>query len=325
MTTHSAQLQKLQELIITLFNDPFSLADLSDPEYQERVWLRAEGPEVDSLEDALDYFYEGFHFYECYDRILGKSLAAEYLHEHNVNLLTKLNDALRIYESKIDSYRICSGTCIGRNYPCGCSCDILLSKEDQQKILDDSQWHAIQSMAKDLYDNLSRLELMGMHIDSEHECFKEILDNVVGQKVASIELGHGSFLTIDLGKLVSKATKQKNREFRNVGEWHFWVYMCAWRIDKDNKPLAASSDPREKIATKIQEIAGTTLTKYEILNASLDTKFYFDDSITLTLFNISTDDEEQWMLFTPDKKVLVIGPADTWTYRLSSLNKLNRS
>ena len=97
-------------------------------------------------------------------------------------------------------------------------------------------------------------------------------------------MGHGSFLTIDFGKLTSTVKKLKNREVTcTFGEWHLWIYTCSWRIDKDNKPLIASNDPRDKIAAKIQEIAGTTITTYE-MNASLDAKFYFGTSLTLTLF-----------------------------------------
>lgn len=141
----------------------------------------------------------------------------------------------------------------------------------------------------------------------------KILDAVVGQEVTRIRLGHGSFLSINLGELTTWTERRRGKEINLFdSEWQLWVYMCAWRIDKDDRPFVASSDPREKIAEKLQELAGTTLTKYEILNASLDFKFYFDTSVTLTLFNTSTDDEEQWMLFTPEKKTLVIGPADTW-------------
>lgn len=153
----------------------------------------------------------------------------------------------------------------------------------------------------------------------KNKTIQEILNKILGQKVNAIKLGHGSMLSIDLGNPVIKEIKTKNgiRSYTH-GEWHLWVYMCAWRIDKANKPFIASDDPREQIAKKLQILAGTTITQCEILNASLDTKLYFDNTITLTLFNMNTDDAKQWMLFAPDKNVLVIGPADNWYYEAAS-------
>lgn len=154
------------------------------------------------------------------------------------------------------------------------------------------------------------------------QTFAEISKNLIGQKVSAIKLGVGSFLTLDFGQLHTKLTKTKTGKelIHTFGEWHLWVYMCAWRIDKNGKPYIASSDDRTKIAQIIKELFDTVLTKWELLNPSLDTKWYFDDHITLTLFNTSTEDEDQWLLFTPEDMVLTIGPGDTWTYQPSGAN-----
>lgn len=144
-----------------------------------------------------------------------------------------------------------------------------------------------------------------------------ILNKLIGQKVSAIDLGHGSFLTIDFGTLIEK---QGPRHKYLVGQCHLWVYMCGWRIDKDNQPLIASSDSRDKISDAIRTIAGTTLTNY-VLNSALDAQFSFDNNISLTLFNTSTEDEEQWMLYLWEQDVryvLVIGPGNSWYYEPSS-------
>lgn len=145
----------------------------------------------------------------------------------------------------------------------------------------------------------------------------EILNKLIGQRVSAINLGHGSFLTIDLGNLFEKQGKLHTYL---VGQYHLWVYMCAWRIDKDNKPLVASSDSRDKIRDTIAIIAGATLINY-VLYSSLDAQFSFNDNVTLTLFNISTQDEKQWMLYVWEndiRNVLVIGPGNSWYYRPAS-------
>ncbi len=161
-----------------------------------------------------------------------------------------------------------------------------------------------------------------------YQAIAEIIRKVIDQKGSKIEVGICSFLTIDFGKLctIKRTYKNgKNREYTS-GEWHLWVYMCAWRIDKNGRPYVASSDVRTKIAECIKELVGTTLTKWELLNTSLDTKWYFGEHTTLTLFNTSTQDEDQWLLFTPETlgecrrpcMVLTFGPGDIWAYEPSN-------
>jgi hypothetical protein len=60
------------------------------------------------------------------------------------------------------------------------------------------------------------------------------------------------------------------------------------------------------------------LVRFEILNNSMDVKFFFENRITLTLFNSNGKDKEQRALFTPDKNVLVIGPGNAIVYKLES-------
>ncbi len=159
-----------------------------------------------------------------------------------------------------------------------------------------------------------------MIANNEQPSIQQILHKVIGQKATVVELGHGSCITIDLGPLIEKKGKKNSYM---VGQYRLWAYMCAWRIDKDNKPYSASNDSRAIIKSKLQALAGAFITKYEILNDSLDTKFYFDANITLTLFNINTQDEyaKQWMLYIWEenvRNVLVIGPGNSWYYRPAS-------
>lgn len=52
---------------------------------------------------------------------------------------------------------------------------------------------------------------------------------------------------------------------------------------------------------------------------TMETKFIFDHSFVLHTFPLNfIDPYEHWMLFTPDGKVLVLGPALQWSFELSS-------
>lgn len=153
-----------------------------------------------------------------------------------------------------------------------------------------------------------------MIANNEQPSIHQILHKIIGQKVTRVTLGYGSFITIDLGTLIEKKGKKNSYM---VGQYHLWVYMCAWRIEKDSIPLVASSDSREKISNTLQIIAGATLINY-VLNSSLDAQFTFDNNVNLILFNTNTQDEKQWMLYLWEndiRNVLVIGPGNSWYYR----------
>ncbi len=145
------------------------------------------------------------------------------------------------------------------------------------------------------------------------------IKNIINMKATRIFLGHGSFLSIDFGKLV-KVKVHSNREVhvQTRGEWHLWIYMCCWRIDRGGDPLVGSNDSQDKIRLKLSEIQDIKLINFEILNNSLDLKLSFENNVAIWLFNCNTEEDEHWMLFTPDHHVLTAGPANQVFYGSSS-------
>jgi hypothetical protein len=147
---------------------------------------------------------------------------------------------------------------------------------------------------------------------------RDITNKVNGLKAYNVKLGHGSFLTIDFGKPIEISVKtKKGIEKFTRGEWHLWVYMCAWRIDKDDRALVGSSDPREKIESVLKKIDGEELISFE-LKRSLDAVLVFSGKYELRMFNINTEDQDQWMIYTPDKNVLTVGPGNKCSYEPAS-------
>lgn len=133
-------------------------------------------------------------------------------------------------------------------------------------------------------------------------------------KAWGVTLGHGSFITVEFGKPVS--SRQKERSPR--GEWHLWVYLCVWYLEKSGELLGASEDPRLKLEVALQHLEHRTLETVKIFPPAFETVFVFSEGVALHLFPISTEEDEQWMLFAPDGNVLTIGPGFKWTYESSS-------
>lgn len=142
---------------------------------------------------------------------------------------------------------------------------------------------------------------------------------LLGRKVWGASLGVGSFVTLEFGE---QRLPPIGKQQRPHGEWHLWVYCCAWRLEKGNEVTAGSEDPRDHLTTVIKQLDGLTLRSLEVLGPGLDSVFSFENDVTLRLFPVifSTEagDYEHWFLFTPDGYVLTIGPGSAWSYESAS-------
>jgi hypothetical protein len=135
------------------------------------------------------------------------------------------------------------------------------------------------------------------------------IDGLTGQRAWGVALGQGSFLTMEFGKPVQPAKASEAIH----GEWHLWLYGCAWRVEENGRVIVSSEDERSKIEREIQRLEGRVLQSFEVLTPALDAVVTFDGRIILRIFSVYTEDMESWMLFTPDK-VITVGPAGQWSY-----------
>ncbi|MEH2094221.1 hypothetical protein [Nostoc sp.] len=68
----------------------------------------------------------------------------------------------------------------------------------------------------------------------------------------------------------------------------------------------------------VKLMEGLAIKSIEILAPACDTIIYFEDEVILRLFSIYSEENEHWMLFTPDENTLVMGPGTSWSYESSS-------
>jgi len=148
------------------------------------------------------------------------------------------------------------------------------------------------------------------------ELATSLFNKILGNKPTRVKLGHGSFLTFDFGQDIEEKIKTRSGGFKTIhfGEWHLWVYMCAWRIDKKNKPFIGSNDSRDLIEHHLRELENKELKDVIILNEAFDTTLVFGDEYQLHLFSFRVTEDEQWMFFTPNNKVFTAGPGNEWSY-----------
>jgi hypothetical protein len=137
---------------------------------------------------------------------------------------------------------------------------------------------------------------------------------LLGQKTWGVSLGFGSFITLEFGQPLPPSNEHKKIH----GEWHLWLYNCAWRLEEEDRILAASGDERDKIETAIHRLDNLTLQSIDLLPPAWDAVFTFEHQILLRLFAMYSQDYESWFLYTPDGKVLSVCSGGYWSYESTS-------
>ncbi|HLB52238.1 MAG TPA: hypothetical protein VJK48_00830 [Chlamydiales bacterium] len=142
---------------------------------------------------------------------------------------------------------------------------------------------------------------------------QEFFRQIIGMKPTRVKLGFGSFITMDFGKDIPEEVKtRQGTQIRYHGEWHLWVYQCAWQIDQNGMVLIHSKSPKEAIDSVLFSLTNKIFTSFSLLNDFFDAELKFED---MTLKLLHSKDGEQWMLFTPENKTFVAGPGTKWDYR----------
>jgi len=147
--------------------------------------------------------------------------------------------------------------------------------------------------------------------DADIQQIQQLVVPIYGQRAWGVARGIGSFVTMEFGNVLPTAGKQKQPR----GEWHLWVYCCAWRLEYSNDVLVGSEDAQQKIDHLIKRLEGLTLQSIQISAPGLDTVLVFEQGIIMKLFPIFTEKYEHWMLYAPDGNVLTLGPGSTWSYK----------
>ena len=139
-----------------------------------------------------------------------------------------------------------------------------------------------------------------------------ILSGLIGQSAWGVFLGVGSYITAEFGSAKSADSGRVH------GEWHLWVYNCAWRLQTADAVLAGSEDDRERLRTVLEALNGKTLRSFTVYCPAGEATLTFEGDLELRLFPVTTTDYEHWMVFAPDGHVLQMGPGAEWTYTTGS-------
>jgi hypothetical protein len=155
-------------------------------------------------------------------------------------------------------------------------------------------------------------------MNSAKQTIEDIFKPIIGL-VPRIDLGHGSFLTLNFGKdIPQELLTRKGREVVYLSEWSLWIYMCAWRIDLLGEPLIGSDDDKKAIEKTIFALKDKKILEFSLLNSSFDSLIKFESGVELHLFSCNITENQQWIFYTKEKKVFTAGPGKSWSYENAS-------
>jgi len=148
--------------------------------------------------------------------------------------------------------------------------------------------------------------------------FERVFSRIYGKPCWQVSAGHGSFLTFEFGRphlevrepvaaTKSATTKVRARLGRRSvvvhGDWHLWIYCCEWEVFSRGKRVGDSST-RAKIRRAIDCLDGQKLTQFSI-SRKVECAFRFDLGAVLRTHPYDKK-SEQWMLYEPSHRVLVL-------------------
>lgn len=131
---------------------------------------------------------------------------------------------------------------------------------------------------------------------------------LIGQKPWQVRLGWGSFITMEFGKRSRDSWMAHGEQHSAVhGQWHLWIYQCDWKLTKNRRLVVSSDDPRDRIRLALGTLEGRTLESVHLFGDDFHTDFLFRGGLRLrtTGYEDGREDEERWLLYTPDHKVLI--------------------
>lgn len=150
--------------------------------------------------------------------------------------------------------------------------------------------------------------------------FERAFAKLYGKPCWGVKQGHGSFLTMEFGNphleirepiAVSAEASKKVRAVLAKqgayikGDWHLWIYCCAWEVLFNDKQLAHSESSDGRIMRAANFLNGQKLVRFSIVPRGTRCVFEFDLGGILKTWPFSKA-HEQWLLYEPTGKVLVL-------------------
>lgn len=101
------------------------------------------------------------------------------------------------------------------------------------------------------------------------------------------------------------------------GQWHLWLYQCKWELVYQGRKTGYRS-PDEKIQRAGYCLDGEKLVRFSIAPMSMQCHFEFDLGSSIKTWP-SDSTSDQWILYAPSHRVLIVRADGKYHYGRSDL------
>ncbi len=106
------------------------------------------------------------------------------------------------------------------------------------------------------------------------------------------------------------------------GEWHLWLYFCNWELLYKGQKIGYRS-AEAKIERGGNSLNGEKLIRFSIAPTSMRCHFEFDLGSSIRTWP-SDSTSDQWLLYTPSHKVLIVRADGKYQYGRSDVPRDDR-
>jgi hypothetical protein len=162
--------------------------------------------------------------------------------------------------------------------------------------------------------------------------FESVFRKLYGKPCWDVKQGYGSFLTFNFGKphlvirepIVASANASKSvredlamRGALAKGDWRLWIYCCRWEVLFHDKQIAHSDSSDKRILRATRTLNGQNLVRFSIEPRGTRCTFEFDLGGVIKTRPFSRV-HEQWLLYEPGGKVLVLRADKRYSHHLGA-------
>ena len=149
--------------------------------------------------------------------------------------------------------------------------------------------------------------------------FEKVFSRIYGKPCWQVRPGHGTFLTFEFGRphldvrepiattkrAAARVRARLARRSVSVhGDWHLWICCCRWEVLNHGKRVGDSSR-KATVRRAAETLDGQKLTQVSIAPRKMECVFRFDLGGMLRTYP-DDKESEQWLLYEPSHKVLVL-------------------
>lgn len=162
--------------------------------------------------------------------------------------------------------------------------------------------------------------------------FRKVFNEIYGKPCWNVKPRYGSFLTLEFGRphldvrepiVASKDQSPKVRKLlarRNVfvhGEWHLRIGSCAWEV-LSNGGQVGNGSTKASMRRAADFLNGQRLIRFSLVPRKVQCTFEFDLGGILRTESYDSKGE-QWVLHTPEQRVLILRADRRYQYTLADL------